>query len=52
MSYSIQQNVVGKYVWLIETIYRAKRITFKEINERWRDNVDMSGGDFTYEALD
>ena len=45
MSYSIQQNLVGKYVWLIETIYRAKRITFKEINERWRDNVEMSGGE-------
>ena len=45
MSYNIQQNLVGKYVWLIETIYRAKRITFKEINERWRDNVDMSGGE-------
>lgn len=43
MSYNIQQNLVGKYVWLIETIYRAKRITFKEINERWRDNVEMSG---------
>ncbi len=45
MSYSIQQNLVGKYVWLIETIYRARRITFKEINERWRDNVEMSGGE-------
>ena len=32
-------------MWLIETIYRAKRITFKEINERWRDNVEMSGGE-------
>lgn len=45
MSYSIQQNLVGKYVWLIETIYRAKKITFKEINERWKDNVEMSGGE-------
>ena len=45
MSYNIQQNLVGKYVWLIETIYRAKRITFKEINERWKDNVEMSGGE-------
>lgn len=45
MSYNIQQNLVGKYVWLIETIYRAKRITFKEINEQWRENVDMSGGE-------
>lgn len=32
-------------MWLIETIYRAKRITFKEINKRWRDNVEMSGGE-------
>ena len=45
MSYNIQQNLVGKYVWLIETIYRAKRITFKEINEQWRENVEMSGGE-------
>lgn len=45
MSYNIQQNLVGKYVWLIETIYRAKKITFKEINERWKDNVEMSGGE-------
>lgn len=45
MSYNYQQNLVGKYVWLIETIYRARKITFKEINERWRYNVEMSGGD-------
>ena len=43
MSYNNQQNLVGKYVWLIETIYRAKRITFKE---RWRENVEMSGGEY------
>ena len=34
-----------KYVWLINTIYRAKRISFKEINERWRRDVDFSRGD-------
>ena len=44
MGYSYQQNLVGKYVWLIETIYRAKRIRFDDINERWKDNVVMSGG--------
>ena len=44
MGYSFQQNLVGKYVWLIETIYRAKRIRFDDINERWKDNVVMSGG--------
>lgn len=44
MSYNFQQNLVGKYVWLIETIYRARRISFNEINERWCDNAEMSGG--------
>lgn len=44
MGYSYQQNLVGKYVWLIETIYRARKITFKEINYRWVRNKKMSGG--------
>ncbi|MBR5118803.1 MAG: WYL domain-containing protein [Muribaculaceae bacterium] len=44
MSYNFQQNLVGKYVWLIETIYRAKRISFKDITKRWQANVEMSGG--------
>ena len=28
-------NLINKYVWLVETIYKAQRITFEEINERW-----------------
>ena len=28
-------NLLNKYVWLVETIYKAKRITLEEINERW-----------------
>lgn len=28
-------NLLNKYVWLVETIYKAKRITFEEINDRW-----------------
>ena len=44
MSYYYQQNLVAKYVWLIETIHRAKRLSFKEINKRWNDNKKMSGG--------
>ena len=44
MSYNFQQNLVGKYVWLIETIYRARKITFKEINYRWVRDKEMSGG--------
>ena len=27
-------NLMNKYVWLVETIYKARRITFEEINER------------------
>ena len=37
------KNTVNKYVWLVETIYKAKKISFEEINRRWMDN-DMSEG--------
>lgn len=32
-----------EYIWLVNTIYHAKAITFAEINERWI-KTDMSGG--------
>ena len=35
------KNLLNKYVWLVETIYKAKKISFEEINEKWLDN-DMS----------
>lgn len=37
------KNLLNKYVWLVETIYKAKRISFEDINLRWLDN-DMSEG--------
>ena len=37
------KNLLNKYVWLVETIYKAKKISFKEINQRWMDN-DLSEG--------
>ena len=37
------KNLLNKYVWLVDTIYKANRITFDEINQRWLDN-DMSEG--------
>ena len=37
------QSLISKYVWVIETIYRAKKISFKELNEKWLDN-DISQG--------
>ena len=37
------KNLLNKYVWLVETIYKAKQISFEEINQLWLDN-DMSEG--------
>lgn len=37
------QNLISKYVWIIETIYKAKKISFKELNEKWL-NDDISRG--------
>lgn len=36
-------NLIIQYVWIADTIYRAKRITFSELNERWKA-TEMSGG--------
>ncbi len=32
------KNLIGKYVWLVETIYNAGHITFEEINQKWLDD--------------
>ncbi len=31
------KNLINKYVWLVDTIYKAGRITYEEINEKWLD---------------
>ena len=34
------QSLITKYVWVIETIYRRRKISFKELNELWlRDDI-------------
>ena len=34
------QSLISKYVWVIETIYRRGKISFKELNELWlRDDI-------------
>ena len=34
------QSLISKYVWVIETIRRKQKITFKELNELWlRDDI-------------
>ena len=37
-------SLIQKYIWVVETIYRAERITLKDLNKLWQDNVDLSGG--------
>jgi hypothetical protein len=39
----MSQNLLNKYVWLVDTIYRHKYISFEEINRHWLDD-DISGG--------
>lgn len=36
-------NLLNKYVWLVETIYKNKYISYEEINEKWLDD-DISEG--------
>lgn len=31
------KNLINKYVWLVDTIYKAGSITFEGINEKWLD---------------
>ena len=37
------KNQIKKYVWLVETIYKAKKISLKEINSKWIE-TDLSEG--------
>lgn len=38
-------NQTNKLVWIVETIYKAKRITFEDLNRKWMENEDLSGGE-------
>lgn len=38
-------SLILKYIWVVKTIHRAGRITLKELNEKWRANVDLSSGE-------
>jgi hypothetical protein len=37
------KNLFDRYIWLVDTIYQAGKITFEEINECWLRN-DLSEG--------
>lgn len=34
------KDLFNKYIWLVDTIYRSRSITFEEINERWQRSSD------------
>ena len=38
------QNLINKYVWVIETILRAKKISFEDLNNKWLRDTDISRG--------
>ena len=44
------QSLITKYVWVIETIYRRRKISFKELNELWLGiNIANEGrGEYRY----
>lgn len=35
-------SLIQKYIWVIETIYRACQISLRELSEKWMD-TEMSG---------
>lgn len=37
-------NQTNKLVWIVETIHHAKKISFEDLNNRWKENVELSGG--------
>ena len=38
------QSLTSKYVWVIDAIYRHEKITFKELNDKWLRDTDISRG--------
>ena len=40
----LKRNLFNRYIWLVDVIYRAGKITYEEINECWLRN-DMSEGE-------
>lgn len=38
-------NQTNKLVWIVETIHKAGKISFEELNRKWMDNEDLSYGE-------
>lgn len=39
------KDLFDKYIWLVDVIYRSRKITFEEINERWLRSSLSDGQD-------
>lgn len=48
----MSKYLLARYIWEMSTIYRAKHITLKEINERWRDSPYYDGKDIPRRTFD
>lgn len=46
------QSLISKYVWVIDTIYKAHRISFKELNHRWLCDDISRGVDIPKRTFD
>lgn len=46
------QTLISKYVWVIETIYREGRITFDELNDKWKNDEISRGEDLSKRTFD
>ena len=44
---TMAKYLLARYIWEVSTIYRACRITLKELNEKWRDAPYYDGKDIT-----
>jgi hypothetical protein len=38
------QSLISKYVWVIENIHRAGKISFEELNKKWLLDTEISRG--------
>ena len=48
----MSKYLLARYIWEVSTIHRARRITLKEINERWRDSPYYDGKDIPRRTWD
>ena len=48
---SMAKDKFSRYIWLVDTIYRADGITFEEINEKWLRNSMSDGLDLPFNTF-